>query len=57
MTKQDVTFFGADPAWASPPVPGWVDYDRAMYGTGDLDGLALTRTREQSRHTMIMDLG
>jgi glycine/D-amino acid oxidase-like deaminating enzyme len=22
-------------------VPGWVDYDRAMYGTGDIDGLGV----------------
>jgi sarcosine oxidase len=38
VTKQDVTFFGADPSWATPPVPGWVDYDGAAYGLGDLDG-------------------
>ncbi|HUH07214.1 MAG TPA: FAD-dependent oxidoreductase [Egibacteraceae bacterium] len=38
VTKQDVTFFGAGPAWSSPPAPGWVDYDGAVYGLGDLDG-------------------
>jgi sarcosine oxidase len=38
VTKQDVTFFGADATWRTPPVPGWVDYDEAMYGLGDLDG-------------------
>jgi sarcosine oxidase len=38
VTKQDVAFFGADPAWATPPTPGWVDYDAAAYGLGDLDG-------------------
>jgi sarcosine oxidase len=38
VTKQDVTFFGAGPEWATPPVPGWVDYDGAAYGLGDLDG-------------------
>jgi sarcosine oxidase len=38
VTKQDVTFFGADPSWATPPTPGWVDYDGAAYGLGDLDG-------------------
>lgn len=38
VTKQDVTFFGAEPAWSTPPVPGWVDYDSAAYGLGDLDG-------------------
>jgi glycine/D-amino acid oxidase-like deaminating enzyme len=38
ITKQDVTFFGAGPDWATPPTPGWVDYDGAAYGLGDLDG-------------------
>ena len=39
-TKQDITFFAAD-GWATPPVPGWVDYDRAVYGLGDLDGIGV----------------
>lgn len=38
VTKQDVVFFGAGPEWSSPPVPGWIDYDSAAYGVGDLDG-------------------
>jgi sarcosine oxidase len=38
VTKQDVTFFGAHAGWSSPPVPGWVDYDGAIYGVGDIDG-------------------
>jgi len=38
VTQQDVFFFGAPAAWATPGVPGWVDYDAAAYGTGDLDG-------------------
>ena len=38
VTKQDVTYFGAPPAWATPPVPGWGDYDGAAYGLGDLAG-------------------
>ncbi|CAN5248085.1 N-methyl-L-tryptophan oxidase [soil metagenome] len=38
VTKQDVLFFGAPPAWRTPPVPTWVDYDGAAYGLGDLDG-------------------
>lgn len=38
VTKQDVTFFAAPPAWATPPTPGWIDYDGATYGLGDLDG-------------------
>jgi glycine/D-amino acid oxidase-like deaminating enzyme len=38
ITQQDVFFFGADAAWTTPGVPGWVDYDAAAYGLGDLDG-------------------
>jgi len=38
ITQQDVLFFGAPAAWATPGVPGWVDYDGASYGVGDLDG-------------------
>ena len=40
-TRQDLYFLAAGPDWAAPRVPGWVDYDAAMYGTGDLDGLGL----------------
>jgi sarcosine oxidase len=38
ITQQDVFFFGATAAWRTPGVPGWVDYDGAAYGVGDLDG-------------------
>jgi glycine/D-amino acid oxidase-like deaminating enzyme len=38
ITQQDVFYFGADARWAMPGVPGWVDYDGAAYGLGDLDG-------------------
>jgi sarcosine oxidase len=38
VTRQDLFHFGADASWQSPPVPGWVDYDGAAYGTGDVDG-------------------
>jgi sarcosine oxidase len=37
VTKQDVLFF-AGVGWETPQVPAWVDYDRAVYGLGDLDG-------------------
>jgi sarcosine oxidase len=40
ITKQDITFFAAE-GWSTPPVPGWVDYDRAVYGLGDLDGIGV----------------
>src|SRR3954447_13636918 len=35
-TLQEVVFFEADDAWAS--APGWVDYDRSLYGHGSLEG-------------------
>ena len=38
VTKQDLFHFGNDASWTCPPVPGWVDYDAAVYGTGDVDG-------------------
>jgi sarcosine oxidase len=38
ITHQDVFYFGASAAWRTPRVPGWVDYDAAAYGLGDLDG-------------------
>jgi sarcosine oxidase len=38
-TRQDLYFFEGGPSWAIGRVPAWVDYDHAMYGTGDLDGL------------------
>ena len=37
VTRQEVLFFGGGAAWRD--VPAWVDYDGAMYGTGDLDSL------------------
>ena len=38
VTRQDNFFLAAPAAWQTPPVPGWVDYDLAFYGLGDLDG-------------------
>jgi sarcosine oxidase len=38
ITHQDVFYFGARGDWAAPGVPGWVDFDGAFYGMGDLDG-------------------
>jgi sarcosine oxidase len=40
VTKQDTLYFGSE-GWESPPVPAWVDYDRAIYGHGALDGLGV----------------
>ena len=41
VTCQELLFFDGGPAWRSPGVPGCVDYDLAMYGTGDLDDLGV----------------
>lgn len=38
ITQQDVLFYAADARWRTPGVPGWVDYDGAAYGVGDLEG-------------------
>jgi sarcosine oxidase len=40
VTKQDTLYFSAD-GWPTPPLPAWVDYDRAIYGHGDLDRLGV----------------
>jgi sarcosine oxidase len=41
VTCQELLFFDGGRDWDAARVPGWVDYDRAMYGTGDLDGLGV----------------
>ena len=38
MTCQEVLFFDGGPAWRAG-LPAWVDYDAAMYGTADVDGI------------------
>jgi glycine/D-amino acid oxidase-like deaminating enzyme len=38
VTVQEQLFFAGGPGWDGP---AWVDYDRAMYGTGDVDGLGV----------------
>jgi sarcosine oxidase len=40
VTKQDTLYFSAE-GWSTPPLPAWVDYDEAIYGHGDLDGLGV----------------
>ncbi|HEX2410238.1 MAG TPA: FAD-dependent oxidoreductase [Solirubrobacteraceae bacterium] len=39
VTRQELLFVDGGPAWEG--LPGWVDYDRAMYGTGDVDGIGV----------------
>ncbi len=41
VTRQELLFVDGGPAWRADGVPAWVDYDRAMYGTADLDGLGV----------------
>lgn len=41
VTRQELLFFDGGPAWRAPGVPGWCDYDRARYGTGDIDALGV----------------
>ena len=41
VTRQELLFVDGGPAWREPGVPAWVDYDRAMYGTADLDGFGI----------------
>lgn len=40
VTKQDTLYFSAQ-GWATPPLPAWVDYERAIYGHGDLGDLGV----------------
>jgi sarcosine oxidase len=46
VTKQDTLYFGAD-GWPTPPLPAWVDYERAIYGHGDLDALGIKVAPDQ----------
>ena len=41
VTRQELLFLDGGPAWRAAGVPGWVDYDHAMYGTADLDALGV----------------
>jgi sarcosine oxidase len=34
VTRQDVVLFDVPGAWATPPVPGWLDFDSSFYGHG-----------------------
>jgi sarcosine oxidase len=41
VTQQDLLFFDGGPAWRAPGLPGWCDYERSRYGTGDIDALGI----------------
>ncbi len=34
VTRQDVALFDVPGGWATPPVPGWLDFDTSFYGHG-----------------------
>jgi len=40
-TRQELFFFDGGPAWRAPDVPAYVDFDHAIYGTRDIDGLGV----------------
>jgi glycine/D-amino acid oxidase-like deaminating enzyme len=39
VTRQELFFLDGGPEWRR--APGWVDFDRALYGTGDVDDLGV----------------
>ncbi len=39
VTLQELFFYDGGPAWRN--APAWIDYDRAVYGTNDLDQLGV----------------
>jgi sarcosine oxidase len=41
VTRQELLFFDAGPGWRAPGIPAWCDYDRARYGTADIDGFGV----------------
>jgi sarcosine oxidase len=40
-TRQELFFFDGGPAWRAPDVPAYVDFEGAIYGTRDIDGLGV----------------
>jgi sarcosine oxidase len=38
VTRQNLFYVDGGPGWQAPKVPAWVEYDRAIYGVGDLGG-------------------
>ncbi|HEX7254976.1 MAG TPA: FAD-dependent oxidoreductase, partial [Gaiellaceae bacterium] len=36
VTRQDLFYLDGGAGWQAPGVPAWVDYDRSIYGVGDL---------------------
>ena len=40
-TRQELFFFDGGPAWRAAGVPAYVDFEQAIYGTRDIDGLGV----------------
>jgi len=40
-TRQELFFFDGGPEWRAGAVPAYVDFDRAVYGTRDIDALGV----------------
>ena len=40
-TRQELFFFDGGPAWSADGVPAYVDFEQAIYGTRDIDGLGV----------------
>ena len=40
-TRQELLFFDGGEMWRDPRVPAWVDFDRGIYGTADVDALGV----------------
>lgn len=41
VTCQELLLLDGGLTWRGPGLPAWVDYDRAMYGTSDIDALGV----------------
>lgn len=48
VTRQEVTLFDVQPRWASPPAPGWIDFDASLYGHALIEpyGMKVASDRE-----------
>ena len=48
VTRQEVVLFDVPPRWASPPAPGWLDFDASLYGHALIEphGMKVASDRE-----------
>jgi sarcosine oxidase len=48
VTRQDVCLFDVPAEWATPAVPGWLDFDSSFYGHGLIEphGMKVSNDRE-----------